>query len=421
MRPLQRLRLRLTAWYAGTFALLLLALGIALYLAVSRQVSAELDRSLQALTAEVFRAARIRMAEGYARPDALLLALNELDAPDRALYLFAPGGEPLAPDTMPHPRVRGAAARAAAEGTARDHFSTPADQRWRLYAARPPEPSAPAYVVVALADAAGIERQYARLLEALLVAGLLALVPVVAGGYWLSGISARPVEEALERMRRFTADAAHELRTPVAVIRGRSELALEQAREPSAYVAALDEIAREGERLGRIVDDLLLLARADAGERPLARERLFLDDLASDALRAASVLARRHGVQIQMGDYEEAPVIGDAALLRQLLLILLDNAIKFSPAGGRVRLDVRRADGRASVSVSDEGIGIAAADLPHVFERFFRADAARGRAGGAGLGLSIARWIAEAHGARIEVASEVGKGSRFTVAFPAAE
>jgi signal transduction histidine kinase len=168
------------------------------------------------------------------------------------------------------------------------------------------------------------------------------------------------------------------------------------------------------------VGDLLTLARAETGERPVAREPLFLDDAAAGAVDAARALAESKGVKLAVGAFEEAKIVGDPTLVRQLLLIVLDNAIKFTPPSGHVGLNVSTADGRADVVITDTGIGIPAEQLPHVFERFYRGDPARREADGAGLGLAIARWIAEVHGARIALSSEPGRGTRVTIAFPLA-
>jgi len=152
------------------------------------------------------------------------------------------------------------------------------------------------------------------------------------------------------------------------------------------------------------------------------RQQVFLDDLALDAAAGARALAIRRGVSLEVGTFEEAVLTGDPALVRQLLMIVLDNAVKFTPAGGRVRLGVGAPGGRAEVVVEDTGAGIPADQLPHIFERFYRGDPARARANGgegAGLGLAIARWIADAHGARIDVTSEPGQGTRVVVRFPA--
>ena len=249
-------------------------------------------------------------------------------------------------------------------------------------------------------------------------AAFAALILVALGGFLLARQSTIPVEQSMEQMRRFMADAAHELRTPVTILRTRTEIALSQARDPAGDAVAFQTIEREAERLGSIVGDLLTLARADAGGREMVRASFYLDDVASQAVAAARTLAERKGVALVVGSFEEAQIMGDAGLVERMILIVLDNAIKYTPAGGRVRLDVTGRDGRRSVVVTDSGIGIPADQLPRIFERFYRGDSARSHAEGAGLGLPIARWIADLHGARIAVASD-SAGTRVEIDFPA--
>jgi signal transduction histidine kinase len=229
----------------------------------------------------------------------------------------------------------------------------------------------------------------------------------------------------MDHMQRFVADAAHELRTPLTVVRTRAEVALQRTREPEEYRDALVGIEREAERVGHIVEDLLTLARADAGVRRIDRQRVFLDDVLMDAVDAARPLADRKHVKLDVEEFEEAPVHGDRALLRQLSLILLDNAIKFCDERGTVRVAVRALPTGAELIVADDGPGIPADQLPHVFDRFYRGNAARtrdpaGASEGAGLGLSIARWIADEHHASIRIRSDAGRGTRVVVEFPLA-
>ncbi len=209
------------------------------------------------------------------------------------------------------------------------------------------------------------------------------------------------------------ADAAHELRTPITVLRTQADVALQRERSAPAYARALRNVEAEGRRLGRIVDDLLTLARADSGERAVTRQRMFLDDTVADAVSAAAAMASTREVALDMDRFDEAPVAGDPELLRQLVMILLDNAIKFTPPGGEVHVSVHRDGGAITVIVADSGSGIPAAALPHIFERFYRVDPSRRRdaASGAGLGLSIAHWIADAHGAKLTLASPSSGGT----------
>jgi two-component system, OmpR family, sensor kinase len=230
------------------------------------------------------------------------------------------------------------------------------------------------------------------------------------------------LEAALESQRRFVADASHELRTPLTTVLGNASLLRRFDRlTPEDRVAAVQQIAAESERMSRLVNDLLTLARADAGQL-LERRPVALGPLLEDVALQGKVLADAK-VAVSVVRLADADVLGDADALRQLLLILVDNAIKYTPAGGSVTLGLnadsdRGRGGRARISVVDTGVGIPASDQPHVFDRFYRADRAR-QSGGTGLGLAIGKWIAEAHGGTITVESSTGNGSVFTVTLPA--
>jgi two-component system heavy metal sensor histidine kinase CusS len=228
------------------------------------------------------------------------------------------------------------------------------------------------------------------------------------------------LEAAVKRLSQFTADASHELRTPVALIRTTAELTLRRERSPDVYREALRQVVLESERTSRLVEDLLLLARADAGLPSLSLERLELTPLVRDVCQQGQVLADERQLQIST-EAPEHPVYVEAndPALRRLLLLLLDNAVKYTPAGGRITVSVGSDAAGTTVAVRDTGIGIADSALPHVFERFYRADESRNRdAGGTGLGLAIAKWIAERHRASLEAESVVGEGSTFRVRFP---
>jgi len=273
-------------------------------------------------------------------------------------------------------------------------------------------------VAVAVADQEELENKYADLIAAFVGIALAALILVAAGGFILVRKSTAPIERSIEFMRRFMGDAAHELRTPITILRTRAEIALQQPRDSEDYVSALAGIEVEARRLGGIVDSLLVLARADAGERQIEREPIFLDDIAIDAAGAARVLARQKNLELTVDEFEEAPVEGDPTLVRQLIMIVLDNAVKFTDAGGQVRVRVSMHEGAPTFAVEDTGIGIKPEELSRVFQRFFRGETARSRTDGAGLGLSIASWIAREHGAEIALTSEPGKGTKVIVTFP---
>ncbi|MGD0297137.1 MAG: heavy metal sensor histidine kinase [Bryobacteraceae bacterium] len=234
-----------------------------------------------------------------------------------------------------------------------------------------------------------------------------------------NGMLAR-LETAVKRLSQFTADASHELRTPIALIRTTAELTLRRERSPETYREALRQVVLESERTARLVEDLLLLARADAGLPSLPLERLELTPLVRDVCQQGQVLAEARQLEIS-AEVPDDPVYVEAndPALRRMLLLLLDNAVKYTPSGGRITLSVDRGPAGATVAVRDTGIGIPETALPHVFERFYRVDESRNRdAGGTGLGLSIAKWIAERHHASLEAESVLGQGSVFRIRFP---
>jgi heavy metal sensor kinase len=227
------------------------------------------------------------------------------------------------------------------------------------------------------------------------------------------------LEESFEKMRVFMADASHELRTPLSIIRGEADVALSQDRSTAEYKESLAIVQDEVRRLSGLVDDMLALARADAGQHPLQSRDLYLNDLVEDACRAMQVLAARKGVTLNVEPIGDIPFVGDEDLLRRLMLNLLDNGIKYTPPGGSVNVKLVAGPPEVQIVVSDTGVGIPAEAAPHVFERFYRVERARSREdGGSGLGLAIARWVAEAHGGEIRLASSPGRGTTFTVSLP---
>ncbi len=415
---LVRLRARLTIWYVATFGLIIILLGGGLFVVVSRLLSQQLDDSLRSATVELARAARIRETEAVTARGAVMDAVDELDIPGRTLYLMDAQGKAVKPAKVDD-WISQAAKRAARVGEITIQREVSSDQTLRLHALRFKLASGRELVAVAVADHVELEDSYADLITAFAGVAFAALVLVAAGGFVLVRKSTEPIERSIVYMRRFMADAAHELRTPITVLRTRAEVALQQPREAANYVSALRGMEAEAKRLGGIVDSLLVLARADAGERPLVRERFFLDDVAIDAADAARLVGKQKGVEVTVDEFEEAAVVGDAALVRQLIMILLDNAIKFTDPGGVVRLRVSTQNGDPTFMIEDTGIGIRVDEQAQVFQRFFRGDTARSRGDGAGLGLSIASWIAREHGAEITLSSEPGKGTRVVVTFSA--
>lgn len=225
------------------------------------------------------------------------------------------------------------------------------------------------------------------------------------------------LEASFRKITQFTADASHELRTPLCIIRSTAELALEERSLPAAS-EGLSSILEESERTTRLLEDLLLLARSDSNRR-WGLENIDLTLAFREAASRTELLAREKRLAVRVVEPGRACfVLGNSDLLRRLLLILGDNAVKYTPPGGRITLSLTVCDRDIRVEVRDTGGGIAPEDLPHIFERFYRADKARQRAGGAGLGLSIADWIARVHHARIEVTSKMDAGTSFTLCFP---
>lgn len=227
------------------------------------------------------------------------------------------------------------------------------------------------------------------------------------------------LDESFTHIREFTLHASHELKTPLTVMRGELESTLQEETWTPAQrdlvVSQLDEI----QRLTKIVDGLTLLAKADAGQVPMAREPVRLDELVHDSVADAQILARPSAVSVNLGDCDEVQIRGDRHRLRQLLLNLTDNAIKYNCPAGRVELSLKRNGVSAELTIANTGPGIPSQILPRVFDRFFRGDPARSSAiDGCGLGLSIAQWIVKAHDGRIGIVSEPDAMTKVTVQLP---
>jgi heavy metal sensor kinase len=227
------------------------------------------------------------------------------------------------------------------------------------------------------------------------------------------------LEAAFRKISRFTADAAHELRTPLAVMRTTAEVALRNS-DGNEHRIALEQVIAEIERTTSLVENLLLIAKADSGSAELSKRSIDVIGAIDEACAQAAVLAQVKGINLTKRlPAHPIAVTADRDAVRRLFLILLDNAVKYTPTGGEVEVTVETRDGQVHGFVTDTGIGIASTDLPHIFDRFYRVDRARSRAsGGVGLGLAIARWITEAHGGGLFVESELDRGSRFRVQLP---
>lgn len=431
-RLIRRTRLLLVLWSGVSTLVVLTVLGTALYAAVdNRLVSAsvgQLRASVNPLVASLSGADPAADSPSAAfglQPGRGSVWVFAFDAQGSQVGLNRRATPPL--DGMPEP-VSLAAARAAPDGsdvrevTLQIGTTTmPArllTQRfvW-LHDGR-------TYFIQAIQDRGVEVATLNTLLAVLLVGGALVVLVSVVFGYVYARRAMVPVREslaaqrdALRRQREFAADASHELRTPLTVIRSSVE---HLARHPGQTVGeqreALEDIEAEVASLSLLVDDLLLLARSDSGAVALDRVPLDLGDVAFEAAGTLGRMAEGRGVRAEV-DPEPAMVEGDPARLRQLVTILVDNAIRHSPRDGRVTVVVREASGTASVEVGDQGAGVRPEDMPHVFDRFWRAPGAP--SGGTGLGLAIAKWIVDRHGGRIGVANRPGGGAVFRVELPA--
>ena len=257
------------------------------------------------------------------------------------------------------------------------------------------------------------------------VAALQRRLPIRGTNDELDGLAAAfndtlaRLESAVGEMRQFSTALAHELRTPLSALRGEIELAMRDAHGGEPATRQLASQLEEIDKLKRLIDQILTLARAEAGEIPLTYARVDLGALAVTVVDQIELVAQAKGIELHYERAVDVSVAGDEPWLARLLLNLLDNAIKFTNAGGHIRVTVSRDDDIARLTVQDSGCGISPDAIPHVFDRFFRADPARpSGVEGVGLGLSLVKWIVDQHHGQIDVSSEVGRGSTFTVRLP---
>ena len=265
--------------------------------------------------------------------------------------------------------------------------------------------------VAAITDGRSLHRRLALSEETTDFAGLVTTLNAMIGR----------LETSFAGLRRFTADASHELKTPLAVLRADVERAMTESASQNERMVALEEALQEVRRMSDLVESLLTLARADEGRFDLHREPVELQPLVQEVYETALILGEAQGVTVNLPFTADATVMADRTRLRQLFLNLVTNAIKYTPAGGKVELGLGRHPDNVTFAVRDTGIGISAADFPHIFERFWRADRVRSRMserGGFGLGLAISQWIAQAHGGTLTASSRLGRGSLFTVTLP---
>jgi signal transduction histidine kinase len=412
-------RRRLVLWSGGVTLAILVVLGTIIYVAVANSLAAQgtqvLEARAEAIVESLRRPGSPRLGLAFGGRASGTIAFL-VDPSDRAVG--PPGSE--YPEGLPDTD-----SIKAARETGRDVRTVRiSDVPVRILSDDVPS-GAGLYVIQVVADRTSEQQTLDVLAIVLVVGGLLAVVSATAFGAVYARRALVPIRDslasqrsALRRQREFAADASHELRTPLTVIRASVEHLERHGGEPVATVgSALDDIRSETDHLARLVDELLLLARSDSGAIELERVPLDMGDAATDAAASLATLAQERSVRVVV-DPEPCLVIGDPTRLRQVLVILVDNAIRHSPPDGEVRVTARALGAEVGIVVEDEGSGIRDEDLPHLFERFWRAAGAP--EGGTGLGLSIAAWIVERHGGRIAAVNRAEGGARFIVAIPAA-
>ena len=411
---LRRVRWRLVAWSGGTTLVVILLIGGGLFVAAAGALANSSRLQLEARAAAVERGLTAPFPRrGDLGPQVALV----LSGPSAGTfgYIALPSGQIFGPqrDSIGLPDTDAMNAARAGNVDVREvvRDGTP----FRLYT-EPVTTDSGTYVIQVVQDATGEHRILGVLLAVLLGGAVVGLLGAVFVGSIYAERALGPIRESLRRQREFAADASHELRTPLAVIRTSVEDLRRHQDEPVRAVGeALRDIDDEVEHLTALVGDLLLLARTDSGVVELERQAIDLSDVAADAVAGFSGLATERRVEMVL-DPEPAPIVGDPLRLRQLITILVDNAVRHSPSGGRVTVVVRADRTTARVRVDDAGSGIGQEDLPRVFDRFWRAPGAP--PGGTGLGLAIAAWIVERHHGTISAANRPDGGASFEARLP---
>ncbi len=467
------IRTRLTLWYVGLLALLLIVFGVALYATVYITSYQEVDRSLQQRASDIQASlatvinlqddfASILRRGGLVLPNADVFSTGDIYVQLRSLdgRIFSRsenlGNQYLVIPPEQHERAK--------NGEIVPSDFTVNKTRLRAYVAPIVIKSGEVIGYIELAQSLRQVDNTLRDLATLIIVSIAAgLVVAAVGGWFIAGNILDPInrvtvtaqkitrardlgrrievpatvdevgrlamtfnemlariEELFRGQQRFVADVSHELRSPLTAIRGNLDLlkrgAADNVEDRMQMIDAMDS---ETARMSRLVSDLLLLARQDSGV-PLSRQPIELDTLMLEVYRQAQVTAK--GVLLTLGAEDQAIIVGDRDRLKQVLLNLVDNAIKYTPQGGKVVLSLTKEDPWVKIAVADTGIGIASENIPNLFDRFYRVDKARSRdAGGSGLGLAIAKSVVDLHGGKITIDSQPGKGSTFTVWLPLAE
>jgi signal transduction histidine kinase len=395
-------RIKLTAWYVSALALFIAVLGAGVYLEQKAQLQSNVENGVVGTA----HAAALLVRSKHIGQAALTVKYE----PRYHVILSLPGNDYKADGLLSYD----GALSAAQNGDDTRTVHTP-NGSVRVYSLRIPGP-VPDVIQVGRSLAPETEA-LENLLHLLLLGAIVAVALAAGGGWFLAGRALVPVRQAFERQKAFVGNASHELRTPLAVIKANAEF-LQQAQPENAEV---EDIVAEADRMSALVDALLALARGEKAEAR-QRERFDLGLVVETSVDTLKPLADERQVSLAVRhDDADLRIDGDRDQIKQLMVILLDNALRYTGRGGSVDVDVLRSDGSGIVRVSDTGIGIPQEAIGHVFDRFYRADDARNRdSGGVGLGLAIARELVDDHGGKIAVVSRPGEGSTFTVQLPLA-
>ena len=455
MRKRLNIRWKLTLWYGGVLALVLTVFGTVTYLMMRHHLLQRIDQGLREELADV-----LSEVQRATTPDGLKEWLDRRFAGHEGFdfQVTHTTGERF----FANPRLMDKALPLPDPTDSPSYMTAPVEtaRHWRIVSTQAQGPDGPLTVQVGRSLAA-FEHESRELLLTFLLAGPLTLLAAISGGYFLARRALQPVQsmaqtarqisaerlnqrlpvvnpddelgslaetlnhmiERLERsfteMQRFTADAAHELRTPLAVIRNEAEVALRLPRSGDEYCHVLENLLEETDRLSGLADQLLFLCRNDAGLSPQVRDHMQLDELLREVIGNMQVVAQDKNITLTLADNPACPLIADHRQLRRVFYNLIDNAIKYTDAAGRITVSNRVTTEEATIVVSDSGTGIPPEHLPRIFDRFYRVDPSRTADGnGAGLGLSICQSIVRGYGGTIAVESTHGKGTTITVRLP---
>jgi two-component system OmpR family sensor kinase len=463
---IETIRGRLTLWYVSVLAAVLVLVSALIYVLLARALEDRVDENLRVVLEIAATSLANDLGEGQDMTDAARSTASELSSSDQMVAIFDGDGNLLADSGREADLPIGLPGMAAISDDEPVLYTVSetdeADDRHRLAVRRLTVSAAKVRYIVMVGnslDATDDELGDLREILAwvvpvgLLIAGLggwflarKSLAPVVAMAeqarrIGVGGVDGRlPVanprdelgrlaatfNELLDRLgasmaqqRQFMADASHELRTPVATARTAAGVALQRPhRGEEEYRDSLEIIEQQTARLSRIVDDMFMLARADAGNFPIRKTPMYLDEVLDEVVRATRVLSRARQVEVRLKSEEGAAMTGDEEMIKRMIVNVLDNAVRHAPSGSAVEVQLTRAAGRYEMAITDTGPGIPDAAQPHIFERFYRADPARSRANdsGAGLGLALARWIARAHDGDVWLLRSSSQGTTFMMA-----